>query len=93
MKKNRHRCLYNLAELQNDCSKMFKISPDETLKCSAAVVRKQACNLPKNRCQSSFNGSCKGDKQKYFRLAILSAMQRFCTEYFKATVLQEPCKD
>lgn len=23
--------LYNLAELQNDCSKMFKISPDETL--------------------------------------------------------------
>ena len=24
--------LYNLAELQNDCSKMFKISPDETLK-------------------------------------------------------------
>ena len=24
--------LYNLAELQNDCSKMFKISPDETLR-------------------------------------------------------------
>ena len=24
--------LYNLAELQNDCSRMFKISPDETLK-------------------------------------------------------------
>ena len=23
--------LYNLAELQNDCSKFFKISPDETL--------------------------------------------------------------
>ena len=24
--------LYNLAELQNDCSKFFKISPDETLR-------------------------------------------------------------
>ena len=24
--------LYNLAELQNDCSKYFKISPDETLR-------------------------------------------------------------
>ena len=24
--------LYNLAELQNDCSRMFKLSPDETLK-------------------------------------------------------------
>ena len=24
--------LYNLAELQNDCSRMFRISPDQTLK-------------------------------------------------------------
>ena len=29
--------LYNLAELQNDCSKMFKISPDQTLKAVQAL--------------------------------------------------------
>ena len=29
--------LYNLAELQNDCSKRFKISPDETLRIVAAT--------------------------------------------------------
>ena len=30
--------LYNLAELQNDCSKLFKISPDETLKIVRGIV-------------------------------------------------------
>ena len=33
--------LYNLAELQNDCSKMFKISPDETLKVVQELYEKK----------------------------------------------------
>ena len=32
--------LYNLAELQNDCSRMFKISPDETLKIVQEYMRR-----------------------------------------------------
>lgn len=37
--------LYNLAELQNDCSKMFKISPDETLKVVQELYEKKLVNL------------------------------------------------
>ncbi len=33
--------LYNLAELQNDCSRMFKISPDETLKIAQELYEKK----------------------------------------------------
>ena len=41
--------LYNLAELQNDCSKIFKINPTDTL---SVVIREEACYLSENRCQS-----------------------------------------
>ena len=33
--------LYNLAELQNDCSKYFKISPDETLRIAQELYEKR----------------------------------------------------
>ena len=32
--------LYNLAELQNECSKRFKLSPDETLKLSRTYMKR-----------------------------------------------------
>ncbi len=39
--------LYNLAELQNDCSKMFKISPDETLKIAQELYEKKLITYPR----------------------------------------------
>jgi DNA topoisomerase III len=39
--------LYNLAELQNDCSKMFKISPDETLKVTQELYEKKMVTYPR----------------------------------------------
>lgn len=39
--------LYNLAELQNDCSKMFKISPDETLKIIQELYEKKLVTYPR----------------------------------------------
>ena len=39
--------LYNLAELQNDCSKMFKISPDETLKLVQELYEKKLVTYPR----------------------------------------------
>ena len=39
--------LYNLAELQNDCSKMFKISPDETLKVIQELYEKKLVTYPR----------------------------------------------
>ena len=39
--------LYNLAELQNDCSKMFKISPDETLRIVQELYEKKLVTYPR----------------------------------------------
>lgn len=39
--------LYNLAELQNDCSKMFKISPDETLKVVQELYESKLVTYPR----------------------------------------------
>lgn len=39
--------LYNLAELQNDCSKFFKISPDETLRIAQELYEKKLVTYPR----------------------------------------------
>lgn len=39
--------LYNLAELQNDCSKYFKISPDETLRIAQELYEKKMTTYPR----------------------------------------------
>ena len=39
--------LYNLAEIQNECSKKFKISPDETLKAVQSMYEKKLLTYPR----------------------------------------------
>lgn len=39
--------LFNLAELQNDCSRIFKISPDETLKITQELYEKKLVTYPR----------------------------------------------
>lgn len=39
--------LFNLAELQNECSRMFKISPDETLKIVQELYEKKLVTYPR----------------------------------------------
>lgn len=39
--------LYNLAELQNDCAKLFKISPDETLRIVQELYEKKMTTYPR----------------------------------------------
>ncbi|HKL80427.1 MAG TPA: DNA topoisomerase [Mobilitalea sp.] len=39
--------LYNLAELQNDCARIFKISPDETLKVVQELYEKKLVTYPR----------------------------------------------
>jgi len=47
-KENRNApLLYNLAELQNDCSKYFKISPDETLRIIQDLYEKKMVTYPR----------------------------------------------
>ncbi|MBQ3907127.1 MAG: type IA DNA topoisomerase [Lachnospiraceae bacterium] len=47
-KENRNApLLYNLAELQNDCSKLFKISPDQTLQIIQELYEKKMVTYPR----------------------------------------------
>ena len=39
--------LYNLAELQNDCSRLFKLSPDETLRIAQKLYEKKLTTYPR----------------------------------------------
>ena len=39
--------LYNLAELQNDCSRLFKISPDQTLQIAQELYEKKLVTYPR----------------------------------------------
>lgn len=39
--------LYNLAEIQNQCSKLLKISPDETLSVIQSLYEKKLCTYPR----------------------------------------------
>ena len=39
--------LYNLAELQNDCSRIYKISPDETLRIAQELYEKKLTTYPR----------------------------------------------
>ena len=39
--------LYNLAEIQNECSKLFKISPDQTLNIIQELYEKKLVTYPR----------------------------------------------
>ena len=57
--------LYNLAELQNDCSRMFKISPDETLKIVQELYEKKLVTYPRTDARVLSTAVAKEIRQKY----------------------------
>ena len=73
--------LYNLAELQNDCSKMFKISPDETLKIVQELYEKKLVTYPRTdaRVLSTARTSC-GFAPKPSSIVRLAAPSSACTQ-------------
>ena len=74
--------LYNLAELQNECSKRFKISPDETLRIVQELYEKKLVTYPRTDARvlstavakeihKNLNGLSKYDPAKPFLADIL----------------------
>lgn len=53
--------LFNLAELQNECSKRFKISPDETLKITQELYEKKLVTYPRTDALRAVYSCGKGD--------------------------------
>ncbi len=76
--------LYNLAELQNDCSKMFKISPDQTLQIVQELYEKKLVTYPRTdarvlstavakEIRRNIEGLCRFDPLGDFAREILQA--------------------
>lgn len=51
--------LYNLAEIQNECSKLFKISPDETLNIIQQLYEKKLVTYPRTDARVLSTAVCK----------------------------------
>lgn len=60
--------LYNLAELQNECTKRFKISPDETLKIVQNLYEKKMVTYPRTDARVLSTAVAKGIKGNIIKL-------------------------
>lgn len=64
--------LYNLAELQNECTKRFKISPDETLKIVQGLYEKKMVTYPRTDARVLSTAVAKGIKGNIIKLKNMS---------------------
>ena len=85
--------LFNLAELQNVCSKLFKISPDETLRIVQELYEKKLVTYPRTDARVSVYSSCQGDIQEYFRPSKLSAGRSCGSRGSGNGILEKHCED
>lgn len=60
--------LYNLAELQNECTKRFKISPDETLNIVQGLYEKKMVTYPRTDARVLSSAVAKGIKNNIVKL-------------------------
>lgn len=72
--------LYNLAELQNDCSKMFKISPDETLKIVQELYEKKLVTYPRTDARVLSTAVAKEIQKNISGIKNLKLFQTFADE-------------
>lgn len=72
--------LYNLAELQNDCSKMFKISPDETLRVVQELYEKKLVTYPRTDARVLSTAVAKEIHKNISGLCKLEHLQPFAGE-------------
>lgn len=72
--------LYNLAELQNDCSKMFKISPDETLKVVQELYEKKLVTYPRTDARVLSTAVAKEIHKNLAGLKAIGSVKAFAEE-------------
>ena len=82
--------LYNLAELQNDCSKMFKISPDEALKVVQELYEKKMVTYPRTDARVLSTAVAKVKHKRTLRLQPQACL---CSGDFAGKQLAEPGKN
>ncbi len=72
--------LYNLAELQNDCSRFYKISPDETLKIAQELYEKKLVTYPRTDARVLSTAVSKEIYKNIKGLQSLGQFKEFVTE-------------
>ena len=72
--------LYNLAELQNECSRMFKLSPDETLKIVQELYEKKLVTYPRTDARVLSTAVAKEIYKNISGLKGLSGLGEFARE-------------
>jgi DNA topoisomerase-3 len=72
--------LYNLAELQNDCSKMFKISPDETLRVVQELYEKKLVTYPRTDARVLSSAVAKEISKNISGLKNIGSVRAFAEE-------------
>ncbi len=80
-KENKHPpLLFNLAELQNECSKLFKISPDETLKIAQELYEKKLVTYPRTDARVLSTAVAKQIEKNIRGLKNFGTLSLFATE-------------
>jgi DNA topoisomerase-3 len=72
--------LYNLAELQNDCARFFKISPDETLKITQELYEKKLVTYPRTDARVLSTAVSKEINKNIKGLQGIGQFKEFATE-------------
>lgn len=72
--------LYNLAELQNDCSKFFKISPDETLQIVQELYEKKMVTYPRTDARVLSSAVAKEIHKNIGGLKLINVVSSFADE-------------
>ncbi len=80
--------LYNLAELQNDCSRLFKISPDETLKIVQELYEKKLVTYPRTDARVLSTAVSKEIYKNLKGLTAYALGKEYAEEILKGTAYQ-----
>ena len=84
--------LYNLAELQNECSKLFKISPDETLKVVQDLYEKKLVTYPRTDARVLSTAVAKEVYKNISGLTKYGVLGNFATEVMNNKAYQKIAK-
>lgn len=84
--------LFNLAELQNTCSKLFKISPDETLKVVQELYEKKCVTYPRTDARVLSTAVAKEIRRNISGLAGFALLEPFCQEVLASNSFQNIAK-
>lgn len=76
--------LYNLAELQNDCSRFFKVSPDETLAIVQELYEKKLVTYPRTDARVLSSAVAKEIQKNIGGLRNIPGMRPFAEELLEA---------